>query len=336
MLKTPEWSPAPEKMLKMKKVTAFAPATVGNVACGFDVLGFALTEPGDEVTITWSEEENPEGRVTISAITGDGGVLPRAAHKNTAGLVVINFLDYLRTEKKIDFQGSLSIELKKNLPLSSGMGSSAASAAAAIMAANALFGSPCSKRGLIPFVLEGERLACGSAHADNAAPAVLGNFVLARSYDPLDLISIDAPSGLFCSLVHPHIELKTEHARSILRKEIELKLAIQQWGNVGALVAGLLRSDYALIGRSLQDVVAEPLRAQFIPGFYEVKEAAKNAGALGGSIAGSGPSVFAFSDSMETAERAAEAMQKAFKRVAGLESDLWVCPIGSEGATIQA
>ncbi|TCD48054.1 homoserine kinase [Chlorobium sp. N1] len=319
----------------MKTVRGFASATVGNVACGFDVLGFAIREPGDEVVLSLSERSHTSGPVTITSITGDGGKLPQDARKNTSSFVVLKFLEHIRAQKGIGFDGHIELELKKHLPLSSGMGSSAASAAAALVAANELLGQPCTKMELVHFAIEGERVACGSAHADNAAPAILGNFVLIRSYTPLDLIVIAPPEELFCSLVHPHTELRTSYARSVLPAEIPLKLAIQQWGNVGALIAGLQSSDYPLIGRSLVDVVAEPRRAPLIPGFTGVKEAAMEAGALGCSIAGSGPSVFAFSRSRESAEKAGRAMQEAFlSGSAGLASDMWVSPICREGARI--
>jgi len=319
----------------MKTVRGFASATVGNVACGFDVLGFAITEPGDEVTLTLSDEKRPHCPVSITGISGDGGALPLDPRKNTSSFVVLKFLEHIRTHKGIDFTGHIDLELKKNLPLSSGMGSSAASGAAALVAANELLGQPCSKMELVHFAIEGERVACGSAHADNAAPSILGNFVLIRSYTPLDLITIPPPKDLYCTLVHPHTELRTSFARSVLPQAIPLKTAIQQWGNVGALVAGLLTSDYDLIGRSLVDVVAEPKRAPLIPGFFEVQRAAIDAGALGCSIAGSGPSLFAFSSSEKTAREAGNAMQHAFlSSPAKLASDMWVSPICSEGAKI--
>ncbi|MEI8032726.1 MAG: homoserine kinase [Chlorobiaceae bacterium] len=319
----------------MKTVKGFASATVGNVACGFDVLGFAITEPGDEVILTLSDEKLPGSPVSITAITGDGGALPLDPKKNTSSFVVLKFLEYIRTQKKIDFEGHIYLELRKHLPLSSGMGSSAASAAAALAAANELMGRPCSKMELVHFAIEGERVACGSAHADNAAPALLGNFVLIRSYTPLDLIVIPSPEHLFCSLVHPHTELRTSFARSVLPASIPLKSATQQWGNVGALITGLLTSDYDLIGRALVDVVAEPKRAPLIPGFFEVKQAAIDAGALGCSIAGSGPSIFAFSSSQKTALEVANAMKEAFLHSKSpLHSDIWVSPICREGARI--
>ncbi|MEI6638194.1 MAG: homoserine kinase [Chlorobium sp.] len=319
----------------MKTVRGFASATVGNVACGFDVLGFAITEPGDEVILTLSDTRKSGSPVSISRISGDGGALPLDPKKNTSSFVVLKFLEYIRAHKQIDFTGHISLELVKHLPLSSGMGSSAASAAAALVAANELLGNPCSKMELVHFAIEGERVACGSAHADNAAPAILGNFVLIRSYTPLDLITIPSPEHLYCSLVHPHTELRTAYARSVLPQEISLKTATQQWGNVGALVTGLLTSDYDLIGRSLVDVIAEPRRAPLIPGFFEVKQAAINSGALGCSIAGSGPSVFAFSASEQTALKVGAAMKEAFLHSkAHLASDVWVTPICKEGARI--
>jgi homoserine kinase len=319
----------------MKTVTGFASATVGNVACGFDVLGFAITEPGDEVTLTLHDERQSDCPVSITAIEGDGGALPTDPKKNTSSFVVLKFLEHLRAAKGIPFDGHISLSLKKNLPLSSGMGSSAASAAAALVAANELMGSPCSKMELVHFAIEGERVACGSAHADNAAPAILGNFILIRSYHPLDLITIKPPAHLFCTLVHPHTELKTSFARSVLPKSVSLSIATQQWGNVGALVSGLLMEDYDLIGRALVDVIAEPKRAPLIPGFTEVKHAALESGALGCSIAGSGPSIFAFSSSRETALSVGKAMQEAFLcSSAALQSDMWVSPICSEGARI--
>lgn len=319
----------------MKTVTGFASATIGNVACGFDVLGFAITEPGDEVILTHREDRTEALPVSITSISGDGGALPRDPKKNTSSFVVLKFLEYIRTNKGIDFEGHIELQLKKNLPLSSGMGSSAASAAAALVAANELMGNPCSKMELVHFAIEGERVACGSAHADNAAPAMLGNFVLIRSYNPLDLITIPPPRNLFCTLAHPHIEVRTAYARSVLPRSIALKTATEQWGNVGALVSGLLTSDYELIGRSLVDVIAEPKRAPLIPGFNTVKKAALEAGALGGSIAGSGPSIFAFSSSSETAYRVGEAMKEAFSGIREkLQSDIWVSPVCREGAKV--
>ena len=229
----------------------------------------------------------PGKAVTVASITGDGGKLPRDPKKNTAAVAVGGFM------AKIGFPFGVEIALEKRMPLSSGLGSSAASAVAAVFGANLLAGSPLSTRELLPFTMEAERAACGSAHADNVAPSLLGGFVLIRSYEPLDVVQLPVPAGLSCAVAHPHAELRTEDARRILKKEIRLADAIRQWGNLAALVAALYNGDLQLLGRSLQDVVAEPARSLLIPGFAAVKSAAMAAGALGCSISGSGPSVFA-------------------------------------------
>ncbi|MDW8437328.1 MAG: homoserine kinase [Chloroherpetonaceae bacterium] len=307
----------------MTEVTAFAPATVANVGAGFDVLGFALCEPGDELTARFSDGEG----VAISRIEGDGGRLPLDARKNTAGVSAQALL------KRLGERRGIELELRKKMPLGSGLGSSAASAVAAVVAVNELLGRPLSKRDLLPFALEGERVACGSAHADNAAPSLLGGFALVRSYAPLDVISLPSPPSLFATVVHPHIEIQTKDARAVLKQQISLSNAITQWGNVAGLVAGLLMSDYALISRSLQDVIVEPIRAILIPRFYEMKKAALDAGALGCSISGSGPSLFALSDSAQTAQDVANAMRLVLDNI-GIGSDAFVSKINSEGAKV--
>jgi len=302
------------------RIRVFAPATVANVASGFDVLGFALDSPGDSVTLTRSAEKG----VRVRSVTGDEGRLPRDPKKNTAAVAAAAFLE------KIGNPFGVEIELEKRMPLSSGLGSSAASAVAAVTAANLLAGSPLSRRDLLPFTMEAERVACGSAHADNVAPSLLGGFVLIRSYDPLDVVQLPVPAGLSCAVVHPHAELRTEDARRVLKKEIRLSDAIRQWGNLAALVAALYNGDLQLLGRSLQDVVAEPARSLLIPGFSKVKAAALGAGALGCSISGSGPSVFALCAHQEDSARAGEAMVAAFK-AAGLSSDLYLSAVNPRG-----
>jgi homoserine kinase len=307
-----------------RSVKVFAPATVANVACGFDVLGFAVEAPGDTVTVALSNKTG----IRINKITGDGGQLPLIPHKNTASVAVQAYLQYL------DIQGQgIEITIEKNLPLGSGMGSSAASAAAAVVAVNELFDNPLTRAELVPFAMEAERVACGSAHADNVAPAIMGGFVLIRSYMPLDLIPISPPKDLYCTIVMPHIELRTEDARKILKQEISLKEGILQWGNLAGLIAGLMKNDYALIGRSLQDVIIEPMRALLIPGFDEAKKAALQSGVLGCSISGSGPSIFALSASRNTAQVAAEAMQQALGKI-GLKSQIYVSPVNETGAVV--
>jgi len=306
-----------------QRITVFAPATVANVASGFDVLGFALETPGDSVTLS----RTASGEVVVLSIEGDGGKLSKDPAKNTAAVAVHGFL------AKIGFPFGVEIGLKKMMPLSSGLGSSAASAVAAVHGANILAGSPFSRRELLPFTMAAEKVACGTAHADNVAPSLLGGFVLVRSYDPLDVVQLPVPPGLSCAVAHPHTEVRTEDARAILKKEIRLADAVRQWGNLAALVAALYNGDLQLLGRSLQDVVAEPARSLLIPGFAAVKKAALSAGALGCSISGSGPSVFALCASAQTAEEAAHGMAEAFQHV-GLGSDLYISAVNTHGPRV--
>jgi homoserine kinase len=307
----------------MKAISAFAPATVANVSCGFDVFGFAVEQPGDEVTLTLNHSKE----VTISKIEGDGGRLPIDAGKNTAGVAVLSLL------KALDRKDGIEIALRKNLPLGSGMGSSAASAVAALVAANHLLGEPFSKRELLPFAMEAERVACGSAHADNVAPSLIGGFVLIRGYEPLDVVSIPTPENLFCTLIHPQLELKTQDSRQVLRSSISLKDAVTQWGNIAGLVAGLMKPDFGLIGRSLKDVVAEPIRSLLIPGFDLIKEKAVGAGALGCGISGSGPTIFALSTELDLAKRVGTVVQTEFLKLK-LSSEIFVSRINTKGAVV--
>lgn len=307
----------------MKSVRASAPATVANVSCGFDIFGFAVEAPADEVVIRL----NDSGRVSIAKIEGDGGRLPLEASRNTAGVGVEAFL------RKVQSSFGAEITLYKNLPLGSGMGSSAASSAAALVAINHLHGNPLTREELLPFAMESERIACGSAHADNVAPSLLGGFVLIRGYHPLDVATIPTPEGLFCTLVHPHIELKTEDSRRVLKPTIPIRDAITQWGNIAGLVVGLMKPDFGLISRSLHDVVAEPIRAVLIPGFDDIKEVAIKAGALGCGISGSGPTIFSLSQERSVAQEVATVIQKQFDTF-GLKSDVFVSRINKEGAKI--
>ncbi|MGB0522036.1 MAG: homoserine kinase [Flammeovirgaceae bacterium] len=304
----------------MESVRIFAPATVANVSCGFDVLGFAVNQPGDEIILQKTHTQD----VTIEAITGDGGKLPRAAEKNTATVAIQQFLKHLGSQQ------GFSLTLHKKMPLGSGMGSSAASAVAGVFAANQLLGSPLSIPELLPFAMEGERIACGAAHADNVAPSLYGGLVLVRSYQPLDVISIQTPKDLYCTLIHPKIQIRTADARAILKRQIPLGKAIQQWGNLAGLVAGFLQEDYDLIARSMKDVIAEPVRSILIPGFDKVQAAALNQGALGFSISGSGPSMFALSRGQEIAKKSGEAMQRALATL-HINSEVFVSPINQQG-----
>lgn len=284
-----------------KEIRVFAPATVANVACGFDIFGFALDAPGDEVVVRLVDTAG----VRITTITGDGGRLPKDVHKNTAGVAVVSLLSHLNSLQGVE------IELHKKMPLGSGLGSSAASAIGSVFAVNRLLGSPLHLKELLPFAMESEKMACGSAHADNVAPSLLGGFVLIRSYHPLDVIKIPISMALYCAVIHSHIEIKTEEARKLLKKEISLEQHVKQSGNAAGLIAGLMMGDENLLSSSLQDVIAEPVRSALIPGFCEMKKAALDAGALGMSISGSGPSIFALASSHRCAEEVGKAMSAA-------------------------
>lgn len=305
----------------MKEIRVFAPATVANVACGFDIFGFALEQPGDLIVARLANRPG----VALTRI--EGADLPRDPEKNTAGVSVIKLLEHLGTKQGIE------LELHKQMPLGSGLGSSAASAAGSLFAANTLLGFPLSPLELIPFAMEAERMACGSAHADNVAPALLGGFVLIRSYSPLDIIPIPIAANIHCTILHPRIEIKTEEARKILKKELSLSQLVAQTGNAAGLIAGLIQGDHSLISRSLEDAVVEPIRAALIPGFYGMKEAAMQAGALGCSISGSGPSLFALSSTAEIANTVGNAMQNACHKQ-GLASDLYLSAINQRGPKI--
>ena len=306
-----------------RSVTAFAPATVANVSCGFDILGFAIDRLGDKVTVSF----NRDGILRVTGIEGDGGKLPLEADKNTCSVAIQAMLTKLNSKQGID------IFLEKGLPLGSGMGSSAASAAAALEAANVLLGNPFTKEELVPFAMESERIACGSAHADNVAPSILGGFVLIRDYDPLDIVKLPVPEGIFCTLVHPHIELKTSDSRSVLRKQISLKESVMQSGNIAGFIAALYKSDLALLSRSLKDVIAEPSRALLIPGFYELRDAIKSIGSLGSGISGSGPTIFVLSANEEIAKEAGEKAKEVFQKI-GLGVDVYVSEVNKRGAFV--
>jgi homoserine kinase len=306
-----------------KSVRVFAPASIGNVSCGFDVLGLAVQAPGDEVLITLNDQKN----VTIKSIIGGDGRLPVEPDKNTASVAVIEYL------KAINNNQGAEITLYKNLPLGSGMGSSAASAVAAVVAINHLMGEPLKREQLLPFVMEAERVACGSAHPDNAAPSLLGGLILVRQTNPMDIVSIPTPRELMCVLVHPHIEVRTKDARQVLKPSISLKDGITQWANTAALVAGMMKEDYELIGRSLVDVVAEPQRSVLIPGFDKIKKEALNNGALGCGISGSGPTIFCLCKGIENAQQAGAVIEREFNSM-NLLNEVYISEVNREGARI--
>jgi homoserine kinase len=307
-------------------IAAFAPATVSNVACGFDVLGFALDSPGDVVI---AESASAVG-VEIAEIEGDGGRLSTHPEQNTAGAAVLALLDRLGASRGI------RLRVHKGIPLASGVGSSGASAVAAVVAVNELLGRPAPLDVLLECAMQGEVAGCGAAHPDNVAPALYGGFVLARAVKPPDVIRLPVPEGLCCAVLHPHLEVKTSDARALIGDSVPLAAAVRQWGNVGGLVAGLFLNDLPLVARTLEDHVAEPRRAHLVPGFDAVKEAAARAGAMGTSLSGSGPSIFALCSSLERAALAGEAMRDAFAGVSDAGADLWISPVGRRGARLVA
>lgn len=305
-------------------VRAFAPATASNIGCGFDILGFALEQPGDEVE-AW--ERSSEG-VEIVSIEGDDGRLPLDAQRNTAGVAVAALLEATGCRRGV------CLRLHKGLPLSSGLGSSAASGVAAAGAVNHLFALGASKELLLRCALQAEQVACGSAHADNAAPCIYGGFVLIRPGDVPEVIELPIPRGLSCALVRPHVEVQTRAAREILGDHVPLNDAVRQWSNVGGLMVALFRSDFELLSRCLHDAIAEPKRASLVPGFATAKQAALEAGALGSSLSGSGPSIFALCRSRDQAEEAATAMVAALQRVFDVPCDRMVTSVGAPGVRV--
>ena len=309
----------------MKTVSAFAPATVANVSCGFDVLGFAVNDLGDTVTVNFSDLIG----LNISQIDGDDGKLPLDADKNVCTVAIQAMLTALGQNVNI------SLSLKKGLPLGSGLGSSAASTVAALVATNELLGNPLSKKELLPFAMEGERIACGSAHADNVAPSLFGGFTLIRDYETLDIISLPTPEDIHITLVHPHYELNTADSRRVLRKQITLSESRTQSGNIAGLVASLYTNDFELMKRSLKDVIAEPSRALLIPGFFETREAILKVGAIGSGISGSGPTIFIISADKETALKTKSECQNLYQNL-GLNIDIHISTINKLGAQVLA
>jgi homoserine kinase len=305
----------------MNKVIIHAPATIANLVCGFDILGLALHQPQDEMTMTLSDEPGIRIRHT------DGFQLPEEAARNVAGVALLALME-AHENKAIGFD----LVVHKNIKPGSGLGSSSASAAGAVVGANHLLQQPFGNEDLVRFAMHGEKLASGVKHADNIAPCIYGGVTLVRSIFPLDIVALSAPP-LFVTVVHPQIEVKTADARQILRKEVQLKDAVKQWGNIAGLVAGLLQSDYTLIGRSLEDVIVEPIRSMLIPGFEVIKQACKEAGALGGGISGSGPSVFMLCKDERTAQACEQIMQAHYDRM-GVSNHTYVTTINQQGVIV--
>jgi homoserine kinase len=306
----------------MDKVKVSAPATVANLVCGFDILGLALKDPQDIMDVSLLDEP------IIKIKHADEYDLPVEPAKNVAGAAL------LALQEACDNKVGFDVLIDKRIKPGSGLGSSAASSAGAVVAANHLLGNVFSREDLVRFAMNGEKVASGVKHADNLAPCIFGGITLIRAILPLDIIPLSAPM-LHVTVVHPQIEVKTSDARQILRKEVQLKNAIMQWGNIAGLVTGLLKNDYDLIGRSLEDVIIEPVRSILIPGFDEVKRNAKEAGALGGGISGSGPSIFMLSKEEATAVQVEEIMKNVFQKI-GVDYKTYVTTINYEGVKVMS
>ena len=304
----------------MKEIKVFAPATIANLVCGFDILGMALQAPYDEMTLSLCDEPGIQIQHT------DEYDLPETPEKNVAGASLQALID--------EYKEPLGFNLKvhKNIKPGSGLGSSAASAAGVVVAANHLLGNVFSNEDLVRFAMNGEKLSGGVKHADNVAPCIYGGITLVRSIFPLDIIPLNVPD-LFITIVHPQIEVRTSDSRQILRKEVQLKDAIRQWGNIGGLITGFMKNDFDLIGRSLEDVIIEPVRSILIPGFQDIKLKCKEAGALGGGIAGSGPSVFMMSKEEATATVVEKIMKEIYEEI-GVDYKTYVTKINCEGVKI--
>lgn len=304
----------------MKKVKLKIPATVANLVCGFDILGMAIHEPYDEMEIRLLE--TPEVIIKHKDKFG----LPEEPSKNVAGIVL------LKIQEHFNLQNGFEVIIHKHIKPGSGLGSSAASAAGAALAANIVLGNIMSKDEMIHFAMFGEELASGVRHADNIAPCIYGGITLVKSTDPIDIIPLNSPD-LFVTAVHPQVEVKTSDSRQILKKNITLKNAVEQWGNIAGLVAGIQKNDFALIGRSLNDVIIEPVRSILIPGFDDVKKKSLEMGALGGGISGSGPSIFMLAEQKETAEKIAALMKSIYDEMK-IESFVYVSKINPVGIEI--
>ncbi|WP_295986606.1 homoserine kinase [uncultured Algibacter sp.] len=305
----------------MNEIKIFSPATVANVSCGFDVLGFCLDSVGDDMVIRKTEKKG----IHITKI--EGFDLPYEADLNVAGVSALAMYE------AIDVDFGFEIEIYKNIKPGSGIGSSAASAVGSVFGMNELLGRPFNKTQLTGFAIKGEALASKCEHADNLAPALFGGFTLVKSISPLQILEIPSPDDLYATIIHPQIEIKTSESRAILPKKIALSDAITQWANFGSLIHALHTSDYDLIKESLHDVVVEPHRSKLIPHFNAVKKAAITAGALGCGISGSGPSIFTLSNSLETSNNVKDAIKNVYSKT-GIAFEIHVSKINTEGVKI--
>ncbi len=304
----------------MKEIKVLAPATIANLVCGFDILGMALKAPFDEMTLSLTDAPGIVIKHT------DEYNLPEEPEKNVSGAALLALMEEYK--KPVGFH----LTIHKHIKPGSGLGSSAASSAGAVVAANHLLGNIFSNEDLVRFAMNGEKIAGGVKHADNVSPCIFGGVTLIRSIFPLDIIPLNAPD-LFITIVHPQIEVRTSDSRQILRKEVQLKNAIKQWGNIGGLIMGFMKNDFDLIGRSMEDVIIEPVRSILIPGFDEVKLKCKEAGSIGGGISGSGPSIFMLSKEEKTANRIEKIMKDIYEKI-GVDYKTYVTAINPEGVKI--
>ena len=314
----------PRRDVPPRAVRVFAPASVSNLGCGFDIFGLALERPGDEVAVRMA---GGSGIVAVS-VSGDGGRVPTDPGRNAAALAVQGVLD------RTGSGAGVAIEVRKGIPLASGLGGSAASAVAGAVAADALLGGGLDRTALLECAMIGERKGSGADHADNAAPSLAGGFVLVLPGRPPEMVALPTPPDLVVAIVHPALEVETRHARTVLGDTIPLRAGIEQWGNTAGMVAGLIRGDWELIARCMRDAVAEPVRASLVPGFERVRDSGMAAGAVGAGLSGSGPTVFAICRGRKAAETVALDMAAAFRDEVGVESDIVVSSVNREGARI--
>ena len=305
----------------MKQIKILSPATVANLSCGYDVLGVCLSHIGDEMIITKADSKG------VKIIKMEGFNLPMEITRNAAGVAALALLE------KINLNYGFEIEIIKKVKPGSGIGSSASSAAGAVVGINYLLGNPFSKTELVQFAMEGERVACGSAIADNVSPAIFGGFTLVKSTTPLYVLSLPTPDDLYMVILHPQIEIKTIDSRDVLPKSIPLTDAVKQWGNVGSLVSALYENDYSLLSDSLEDVIIEPYRSKLIPFFNEVKQISLESGSLGCGISGSGPSIFSLCKGKQVANKVLENISSFYKSTS-IEFHIFITKVNAKGVEI--
>jgi len=307
--------------MSSEEIKVFGPATVSNVGPGFDLLGFALEAPGDEMIV------RRNGTTKLVLYDQTEYKLPTDPEQNVAAVAVASLLRELHSYEGFD------LVFTRKIPPGSGVGSSAASCVAAVMGINELLGAPFDAPELIPFAMEGEKLASGATHADNIAPALLGGMTLIRGYDPLDIKHLTYPDDLWCTVIHPHLEIRTAESRKLIPQTVPLETALKQCGNLAGLVAGLSTGDYPLIGRSVTDLFAEPYRSHLLPDFDVLKESALEAGSVGTGLSGSGPSVFSLCRGEEMASAVGEVMLAHFS-TRGIKSRIYTSRISQAGCKI--